>query len=53
MKSITDSWKTTLAGAALGVAVLIAHGVSWQSILMSLAAAIGGMVAKDHDTQAS
>ena len=48
MNAITDSWKTTLAGLGLSVGILLMAGVSWQSILAAVAAALHGMASQDH-----
>jgi hypothetical protein len=41
------NWKTTVAGLLLAAANLIANGATWRQVLVSLAYAVLGLVAKD------
>lgn len=43
------NWKTTAAGAVIGVLNLSANGVTLKSFLLSLALAALGAFAKDHN----
>lgn len=43
------NWRTTLAGLAAGGFNLFANGNSWKQVVMSLALAGVGLLAKDHN----
>lgn len=47
LSNITAHWKTTLAGAALAAAGVVANGRSWQSILLAVLTAFLGALAQD------
>jgi len=41
------NWKTTLFGIGAGALNLLAHGVNWKSVLLSVAIAGLGLFASD------
>jgi hypothetical protein len=43
------NWQTTLFGFGAGALNLLANGMKWQQILLSMGLAVLGSVAKDHN----
>lgn len=43
------NWKTTAYGLAASALNLFANGANWKQVFMSIAIAMLGLVAKDHD----
>jgi hypothetical protein len=43
------NWKTTLAGVLAAVAHVTVNGVGWKQLLVAVAMAAVGALAKDHN----